>query len=304
MLIIYLFLPFCRQIFKQFLTNRVLKDPKQRRFFKSNDLYELFTLDTSDKRGPSETSALFAGTGCEVKVPGAFKRKKGQSKEAQNAAKRVASSFSSGKSRLRKRTVVDSGRLLSTGRSKVKETKPERKAVEQFSFEEDGGFAIDERDKKEIESELLTAKKSENRASPLLNTEGESTKPESTSLPSAESSESGQLDLSKTSFGNKVETASEAPEPNEVSGSLKLDRLLNTASKPGVSELKQSSIQELKAACEQSANDHKNLGLRANTTSGKNVASENGKKERVTSDKELQKRQRIKKKRKRKEKSK
>ena len=33
-----------RQIFKQFLTNRVLKDPKQRRLFKSNDLHELFTL--------------------------------------------------------------------------------------------------------------------------------------------------------------------------------------------------------------------------------------------------------------------
>ena len=37
-----------RQIFKQFLTNRVLKDPKQRRFFKSNDLYELFTLGADD----------------------------------------------------------------------------------------------------------------------------------------------------------------------------------------------------------------------------------------------------------------
>ena len=33
-----------RQIFKQFLTNKILKDPKQRRFFKSNDLRELFTL--------------------------------------------------------------------------------------------------------------------------------------------------------------------------------------------------------------------------------------------------------------------
>ena len=33
-----------RQIFKQFLANRVLKDPKQRRFFKSNDLHDLFTL--------------------------------------------------------------------------------------------------------------------------------------------------------------------------------------------------------------------------------------------------------------------
>ncbi|XP_061600997.1 DNA excision repair protein ERCC-6 [Cololabis saira] len=58
-----------RQIFKQFLTNRVLKDPKQRRFFKSNDVYELFTLADPGGGQGTETSALFAGTGSDVKVP-------------------------------------------------------------------------------------------------------------------------------------------------------------------------------------------------------------------------------------------
>ncbi|NXD75477.1 ERCC6 protein, partial [Halcyon senegalensis] len=58
-----------RQIFKQFLTNRVLKDPKQRRFFKSNDLYELFTLSSPDVSQGTETSAIFAGTGSDVEVP-------------------------------------------------------------------------------------------------------------------------------------------------------------------------------------------------------------------------------------------
>ncbi|XP_038593522.1 DNA excision repair protein ERCC-6 [Micropterus salmoides] len=57
-----------RQIFKQFLTNRVLKDPKQRRFFKSNDIYELFTLSDPGSQG-TETSAIFAGTGSDVKAP-------------------------------------------------------------------------------------------------------------------------------------------------------------------------------------------------------------------------------------------
>ncbi|PVD37640.1 hypothetical protein C0Q70_00237 [Pomacea canaliculata] len=57
-----------RQIFKQFLTNRVLKDPKQRRFFKSNDIYELFTLGEKDEHR-TETSAIFAGTGSDVKMP-------------------------------------------------------------------------------------------------------------------------------------------------------------------------------------------------------------------------------------------
>nr|XP_009933983.1 PREDICTED: DNA excision repair protein ERCC-6 [Opisthocomus hoazin] len=58
-----------RQIFKQFLTNRVLKDPKQRRFFKSNYLYELFTLSSPDVSQGTETSAIFAGTGSDVQVP-------------------------------------------------------------------------------------------------------------------------------------------------------------------------------------------------------------------------------------------
>lgn len=63
-----------RQIFKQFLTNRILKDPKQRRFFKTNDLFELFTLNDENSSG-TETSVLFAGTGSEIK-PSAAKTKK------------------------------------------------------------------------------------------------------------------------------------------------------------------------------------------------------------------------------------
>ncbi|ESO83914.1 hypothetical protein LOTGIDRAFT_108551, partial [Lottia gigantea] len=57
-----------RQIFKQFLSNRVLKDPKQRRLFKSNDIYELFTLGSKDNDEGTETSAIFAGTGSDVKL--------------------------------------------------------------------------------------------------------------------------------------------------------------------------------------------------------------------------------------------
>ena len=59
---------FYRQIFKQFLTNRVLKDPKQRRFFKSNDLFELFTLGDDNPGSGTETSAIFAGTNSDVKL--------------------------------------------------------------------------------------------------------------------------------------------------------------------------------------------------------------------------------------------
>jgi DNA excision repair protein ERCC-6 len=56
-----------RQIFKQFLTNKVLKDPRQKRFFKTNDLYELFTYGSLDRNASVESSSLFAGTGSEIK---------------------------------------------------------------------------------------------------------------------------------------------------------------------------------------------------------------------------------------------
>ncbi|KAF6779676.1 hypothetical protein AHF37_00829 [Paragonimus kellicotti] len=43
-----------RQIFKQFLTNRILKNPRQQRFFKTNDLNELLAFgDDTETNGPS-----------------------------------------------------------------------------------------------------------------------------------------------------------------------------------------------------------------------------------------------------------
>ena len=44
----------------------MLKDPRQRRFFKANDLYELFSLGQIQPKGGTETSAIFAGTGADV----------------------------------------------------------------------------------------------------------------------------------------------------------------------------------------------------------------------------------------------
>jgi DNA excision repair protein ERCC-6 len=54
-----------RQIFKQFLTNKVLKDPRQRRFFKNKDLMDLFTLG-DDHGGGTETGDLFGDVADEM----------------------------------------------------------------------------------------------------------------------------------------------------------------------------------------------------------------------------------------------
>jgi len=59
-----------RQIFKQFLTNKILKDPKQRQTFALRDLHDLFTLGES-KDGETETGSIFKGT--EVQLSGGAK---------------------------------------------------------------------------------------------------------------------------------------------------------------------------------------------------------------------------------------
>ncbi|KAH6625084.1 SNF2 family N-terminal domain-containing protein [Chaetomium sp. MPI-SDFR-AT-0129] len=50
-----------RQIFKQFLSNKVLKDPKQQTSFNLSDLHDLFTL-SSYEDGVTETSEIFKGS--------------------------------------------------------------------------------------------------------------------------------------------------------------------------------------------------------------------------------------------------
>ena len=56
-----------RQIYKEFLTSKVLKDPKQRRFFKARDMADLFTFDEiaaggggDEAKGTIETVELFS----------------------------------------------------------------------------------------------------------------------------------------------------------------------------------------------------------------------------------------------------
>lgn len=49
-----------RQIYKHFLTNKILKDPQQRRVFKAKDLRDLFTLNEEKHESKTETSTLFA----------------------------------------------------------------------------------------------------------------------------------------------------------------------------------------------------------------------------------------------------
>lgn len=69
-----------RQIYKQFLTNKILKDPKQRRFFDASNLQSLFTLASEDAVG-TETGELFKGTEIDYRKNSSKKRKTNDEKQ-------------------------------------------------------------------------------------------------------------------------------------------------------------------------------------------------------------------------------
>lgn len=57
-----------RQIHKHFLTNKILKNPQQRRFFKARDMRDLFTLKDDGDGGSTETSNIFGQLSEEVNI--------------------------------------------------------------------------------------------------------------------------------------------------------------------------------------------------------------------------------------------
>ncbi|KAL4558658.1 hypothetical protein LXL04_036859 [Taraxacum kok-saghyz] len=78
-----------RQIYKHFLTNKILKNPQQKRFFKARDMKDLFTLNDDDDKqnGTTETSNLFSQISEDVNIvknentPETSTKKKSKSKE-------------------------------------------------------------------------------------------------------------------------------------------------------------------------------------------------------------------------------
>ncbi|XP_009137797.1 protein CHROMATIN REMODELING 8 isoform X1 [Brassica rapa] len=61
-----------RQIYKHFLTNRILKNPQQRRFFKARDMKDLFILnDDGDSNASTETSNIFSQLAEDINIIGA-----------------------------------------------------------------------------------------------------------------------------------------------------------------------------------------------------------------------------------------
>ncbi|KAL5561931.1 hypothetical protein UlMin_031678 [Ulmus minor] len=62
-----------RQIYKHFLTNKILKNPQQRRFFKARDMKDLFILNDEGDSGITETFNIFGQVSEDVSVVGSQK---------------------------------------------------------------------------------------------------------------------------------------------------------------------------------------------------------------------------------------
>ncbi|KAK9144440.1 hypothetical protein Sjap_004343 [Stephania japonica] len=76
-----------RQIYKHFLTNKILKNPQQRRFFKARDMKDLFTLQDDREGGSTETSSIFGQLSGEMSVIEAHKNGEDKQKSPSAAAK-------------------------------------------------------------------------------------------------------------------------------------------------------------------------------------------------------------------------
>ncbi|CBI37137.3 unnamed protein product, partial [Vitis vinifera] len=62
-----------RQIYKHFLTNKILKNPQQKRFFKARDMKDLFVLNDDGEDASTETSNIFSQLSEDVNVVGKHK---------------------------------------------------------------------------------------------------------------------------------------------------------------------------------------------------------------------------------------
>ena len=74
-----------RQIYKHFLTNKILKNPQQRRFFKARDMKDLFTLNVDGETGSTETSNIFSQISEDVNVVGTHRDQQEKHKHHQTA---------------------------------------------------------------------------------------------------------------------------------------------------------------------------------------------------------------------------
>ncbi|XWS76234.1 hypothetical protein CRYUN_Cryun01aG0158000 [Craigia yunnanensis] len=79
-----------RQIYKHFLTNKILKNPQQRRFFKARDMKDLFILNDNDgENGSTETSNIFSQLSEDVNIVGALKDKQHKQEHSKAAVSRA-----------------------------------------------------------------------------------------------------------------------------------------------------------------------------------------------------------------------
>lgn len=95
-----------RQIYKHFLTNKILKNPQQRRFFKARDMRDLFTFREDNEGCSTETSNIFSQLAGEIDVGLSHEKKQ---KESSSPLDRRAA----------KETTSEVGRATSCNKGKV-----------------------------------------------------------------------------------------------------------------------------------------------------------------------------------------
>nr|XP_048336772.1 protein CHROMATIN REMODELING 8 [Ziziphus jujuba var. spinosa] len=108
-----------RQIYKHFLTNKILKNPQQRRFFKARDMKDLFTLNDDGESRTTETSNIFGQLSEDANVVGVQK-----DEQANQGHLRVAMPSADG-AMTDKRNNLDTGSSRRKGKEKTNDSNGE-----------------------------------------------------------------------------------------------------------------------------------------------------------------------------------
>lgn len=104
-----------RQIYKHFLTNKILKNPQQRRFFKARDMKDLFTFN-DEENGTTETSNIFRQLSEDLNVVGDPNDEQDRKKASRKGASKKAQST---------KNDSDPGTLKGKGKEKSEENSNE-----------------------------------------------------------------------------------------------------------------------------------------------------------------------------------
>lgn len=131
-----------RQVWKQLLSNKVLLDPKTQKFFKTSDLYDLFSLQEHAEGSNPETANIFRNSRVNIQEKNDQKK---QSQSIKKTESKESVCFSEEKIESMKNLAKEIAKRISNTNSN--ETQTKKKSIYQQKLEEEKLAKLEEKEK-------------------------------------------------------------------------------------------------------------------------------------------------------------